>query len=155
MQRDAAVPRRGLGDATVQALQHHARRNSVPLLQAARLLAETEELKAKPRAALRDQEDIFFSDSFLFEKRIERGTNVFVFLLFLRWGKRFRAWRRGKKAGVRGAGSAPGRARQRPRHGVGIRGTVDILIGLKRLAEKAAVDATLRCANTIFAEEVR
>jgi DNA helicase-2/ATP-dependent DNA helicase PcrA len=48
------VPRRGLGDATVQALQHHARRKSVPLLQAARLLAETEELKAKPRAALRD-----------------------------------------------------------------------------------------------------
>jgi DNA helicase-2/ATP-dependent DNA helicase PcrA len=48
------VPRRGLGDATVQALQHHARRQSVPLLQAARLLSETEELKAKPRAMLRD-----------------------------------------------------------------------------------------------------
>ena len=29
---------------------HHARRQDVPLLQAARLLAETEELKAKPRA---------------------------------------------------------------------------------------------------------
>jgi DNA helicase-2/ATP-dependent DNA helicase PcrA len=48
------VPRRGLGDATVQSLQHHARRKGVPLLQAARLLAETEELKARPRAALRD-----------------------------------------------------------------------------------------------------
>jgi DNA helicase-2/ATP-dependent DNA helicase PcrA len=48
------VPRRGLGDATLQSLQHHARRKDVPLLQAARLLAETEELKAKPRGALRD-----------------------------------------------------------------------------------------------------
>ncbi|MGZ8396087.1 MAG: ATP-dependent helicase, partial [Rhodoplanes sp.] len=48
------VPRRGLGDATLQSLQHHARRKGVPLLQAARLLTETEELKAKPRGALRD-----------------------------------------------------------------------------------------------------
>ena len=48
------TPRRGLGDATLQSLQHHARRQSVPLLQAARQLAETEELKAKPRGALRD-----------------------------------------------------------------------------------------------------
>src|SRR5688572_13799321 len=48
------VPRRGLGDATLQSLQHHARRKAVPLLQAARLLTETEELKAKPRGALRD-----------------------------------------------------------------------------------------------------
>ena len=37
------TPQRGLGDATLQALQHHARRQSVPLLQAARLLTETEE----------------------------------------------------------------------------------------------------------------
>ena len=48
------TPRRGLGDATLQALQVHARRAGVPLLQAARSLAETEELKARPRAAVRD-----------------------------------------------------------------------------------------------------
>jgi DNA helicase II / ATP-dependent DNA helicase PcrA len=48
------TPRRGLGDATLQQLQLHARRANVPLLQAARALGETEELKAKPRAALRD-----------------------------------------------------------------------------------------------------
>jgi DNA helicase-2/ATP-dependent DNA helicase PcrA len=48
------TPRRGLGDATLQSLQLHARRAGVPLLQAARSLAETEELKAKPRAAVRD-----------------------------------------------------------------------------------------------------
>jgi DNA helicase-2/ATP-dependent DNA helicase PcrA len=48
------TPRRGLGDATLQALQLQARRQSVPLLQAARLISETEELKAKPRSALRD-----------------------------------------------------------------------------------------------------
>src|SRR2546421_2239911 len=53
-ERIVNVPRRGLGDATLQALQHYARRKDVPVLQAARLLAETEELKAKPRNALRD-----------------------------------------------------------------------------------------------------
>jgi DNA helicase-2/ATP-dependent DNA helicase PcrA len=53
------TPRRGLGDATLQSLQHHARRQNVPLLQAARLLAETEELKAKPRGALRDLVESF------------------------------------------------------------------------------------------------
>ncbi|MEA2878259.1 MAG: ATP-dependent helicase UvrD/PcrA [Hyphomicrobiales bacterium] len=53
------TPRRGLGDATLQALQHHARRQNVPLLQAARLLAETEELKAKPRGAIRDLVEAF------------------------------------------------------------------------------------------------
>jgi ATP-dependent DNA helicase UvrD/PcrA len=53
-ERIVNVPRRGLGDATLQALQLHARRENVPLLQAARTLVETEELKAKPRGALRD-----------------------------------------------------------------------------------------------------
>src|SRR5215212_7257239 len=53
------TPRRGLGDATLQSLQHHARRQNVPLLQAARLLAETEELKAKPRGAVRDLVESF------------------------------------------------------------------------------------------------
>ncbi len=53
------TPRRGLGDATLQALQHHARRQNVPLLQAARLLSETEELKAKPRGAIRDLVEAF------------------------------------------------------------------------------------------------
>jgi DNA helicase II / ATP-dependent DNA helicase PcrA len=48
------TPRRGLGDATLQALQHQARRQGVPLLQAARLLSETEDMKAKPRGSLRD-----------------------------------------------------------------------------------------------------
>ncbi|MBV8839490.1 MAG: UvrD-helicase domain-containing protein, partial [Alphaproteobacteria bacterium] len=48
------TPRRGLGDATLQQLQLHGRRAGVPLLQAARMLTETEELKARPRGALRD-----------------------------------------------------------------------------------------------------
>ncbi len=48
------VPKRGLGDATLQALQLHARRQNVPLLQAARAVAESEELKPKPRASLRE-----------------------------------------------------------------------------------------------------
>jgi len=48
------TPRRGLGDATLQQLQLHARRADLPLLEAARALTQTEELKAKPRGALRD-----------------------------------------------------------------------------------------------------
>src|SRR5207245_3354907 len=48
------VPRRGLGDATVQLLRDHARRARVPLTAAAQAVIETDELKPKPRAALRD-----------------------------------------------------------------------------------------------------
>src|SRR5437763_2442804 len=48
------TPRRGLGDATLQQLQLHARRAHLPLFDAARALAQTEELKPKPRGTVRD-----------------------------------------------------------------------------------------------------
>src|SRR3712207_2017937 len=48
------VPKRGLGDATLQCLHSHARRAKIPLMQAARFIVETEELKPKARSALRD-----------------------------------------------------------------------------------------------------
>jgi len=48
------VPRRGLGDATLQVLHDYARASRVPLIEAARVLTETEEIKAKPRTTLRD-----------------------------------------------------------------------------------------------------
>ena len=48
------MPKRGLGDATVQLLHDHARARGVPLMQAARAIVETDELKPKPRQALRD-----------------------------------------------------------------------------------------------------
>ena len=47
------VPRRGLGDATVQILHDHARKRRVPLTEAARAVIETDELNPKPRGALR------------------------------------------------------------------------------------------------------
>jgi DNA helicase-2/ATP-dependent DNA helicase PcrA len=53
------TPRRGLGDATLQSLQQHARRRNIPLLEAARLISETEEMKPKPRGALRDVVTMF------------------------------------------------------------------------------------------------
>src|SRR5262249_23869783 len=53
-ERIVNVPRRGLGDATVQLLHDHARARRVPLMEAARLVSETEELRPKPRTALRD-----------------------------------------------------------------------------------------------------
>ncbi len=53
-ERIVNVPKRGLGDATLQQLHEYARRTGVPLLEAARALSSTEELKPKPRGALRE-----------------------------------------------------------------------------------------------------
>jgi DNA helicase II / ATP-dependent DNA helicase PcrA len=53
------VPKRGLGDATVQLLHDHARRRRVPLTAAAQAVIETDGLKPKPRAALRDLLAVF------------------------------------------------------------------------------------------------
>ncbi|MGV3634475.1 MAG: ATP-dependent helicase, partial [Pseudorhodoplanes sp.] len=53
-ERIVNVPRRGLGDATVKQLHDHARMSRVPLTDAARAIVETDELKPKPRGALRD-----------------------------------------------------------------------------------------------------
>src|SRR6516162_4216619 len=52
-ERIVNVPKRGLGDATVQLLHDHARKRRVPMLQAARAIVATDELKPKPRGALR------------------------------------------------------------------------------------------------------
>jgi DNA helicase-2/ATP-dependent DNA helicase PcrA len=52
-ERIVNVPRRGLGDATIQFLHEHARRRRVPLFEAARAIAATDDLKPKPRTSLR------------------------------------------------------------------------------------------------------
>ncbi len=52
-ERIVNTPKRGLGDATLQLLHEYGRRERVPLMQAARFLVETEELKPKPRGALK------------------------------------------------------------------------------------------------------
>ncbi len=48
------VPKRGLGDATLQVLHDYARKERIPLMEAARVLTETEELMARVRGTLRD-----------------------------------------------------------------------------------------------------
>ncbi|MDO9413650.1 MAG: 3'-5' exonuclease, partial [Pseudolabrys sp.] len=53
-ERIVNVPKRGLGDATVQMLHDYARKTRVPLTEAARILSSTDEMKPKPRGALRD-----------------------------------------------------------------------------------------------------
>ena len=53
-ERIVNVPKRGLGDATVQMLHDHARKRRIPLFEAARAVVETDELKPKPRGALRE-----------------------------------------------------------------------------------------------------
>ena len=51
-ERIVNVPKRGLGDATIQQVHAYARAKGVPLLQATAEIVETEELKPKPRSAL-------------------------------------------------------------------------------------------------------
>jgi DNA helicase-2/ATP-dependent DNA helicase PcrA len=48
------VPKRGLGEATLSLLHAYARRAEAPLIRAAKVLVETEELKARPRQILRE-----------------------------------------------------------------------------------------------------
>ena len=51
-ERIVNVPKRGLGDATVQLLHDHARKRRIPLFEAARAVVETDELKPKARGSL-------------------------------------------------------------------------------------------------------
>src|SRR5712691_3337540 len=53
-ERIVNVPRRGIGEATVQILHEHARKRRVPLTAAAAAVIEADELKPKARNALRD-----------------------------------------------------------------------------------------------------
>jgi DNA helicase-2/ATP-dependent DNA helicase PcrA len=53
-ERIVNVPKRGLGDATVKQLHDIARARNLPLLEATRAIVATDELKPKPRQALRD-----------------------------------------------------------------------------------------------------
>jgi ATP-dependent DNA helicase UvrD/PcrA len=53
-ERIVNVPKRGLGDATIKLLHDHARARREPLMAAARAVVATDELKPKPRQALRD-----------------------------------------------------------------------------------------------------
>jgi DNA helicase-2/ATP-dependent DNA helicase PcrA len=52
-ERIVNVPKRGLGEATIRQIHDTARALRIPMLQAAATLAESDELKPKPRAALR------------------------------------------------------------------------------------------------------
>jgi DNA helicase-2/ATP-dependent DNA helicase PcrA len=53
-ERIVNVPKRGLGDATVQMLHDYAREQRIPLTEAAATLSATDEMKPKPRLALRE-----------------------------------------------------------------------------------------------------
>jgi DNA helicase-2/ATP-dependent DNA helicase PcrA len=52
-ERIVNVPKRGLGDAAVQMLHDYARKQRIPLTEAAAAIAATDEMKPKPRTALR------------------------------------------------------------------------------------------------------
>jgi DNA helicase-2/ATP-dependent DNA helicase PcrA len=53
-ERIVNVPKRGLGDATVQMLHDIARKRRIPLSEAARQVVDTDEMKPKARSSLRD-----------------------------------------------------------------------------------------------------
>jgi DNA helicase-2/ATP-dependent DNA helicase PcrA len=46
------TPRRGIGNSTLQILHQYARSAEIPLLQAARILSETDEIRGKARSAI-------------------------------------------------------------------------------------------------------
>jgi DNA helicase-2/ATP-dependent DNA helicase PcrA len=54
LERIINVPKRGLGDATVKLLHDYARKRRVSMIDATRAVIATDELKPKPRGALRD-----------------------------------------------------------------------------------------------------
>ena len=58
-ERIVNVPKRGLGDATVQMLHDHARKRRIPLFEAARAVVETDELKPKARGSLARSDPAF------------------------------------------------------------------------------------------------
>ncbi|MBM3485276.1 MAG: DNA helicase II [Alphaproteobacteria bacterium] len=58
-ERIVNVPRRGIGEATMQAIHRLARARSRPLVEAARALVDTDEIKPQARAALRRLLDAF------------------------------------------------------------------------------------------------
>ncbi|QPC92275.1 ATP-dependent helicase [Mesorhizobium sp. INR15] len=53
-ERIVNVPKRGLGEATIRQIHDTARALRIPMLEAAAKLAESDEMKPKPRAALRE-----------------------------------------------------------------------------------------------------
>ncbi|TPJ48518.1 UvrD-helicase domain-containing protein [Mesorhizobium sp. B2-7-1] len=53
-ERIVNTPKRGLGEATIRQIHDTARAMRIPMLEAAATLAESDELKPKPRAALRE-----------------------------------------------------------------------------------------------------
>ena len=53
-ERIVNTPKRGLGDATIELVHQYARKAHIPMLEAVNRLVETDELKPKPRGALRD-----------------------------------------------------------------------------------------------------
>lgn len=59
LERIINVPKRGLGEAAIRLLHDTARARKTTLLQASRDLAGTEEMKPKPRAALRNLVECF------------------------------------------------------------------------------------------------
>ena len=58
-ERIVNVPKRGLGEQSVQTIFQHARAEQISLYDAARQIAETEDLKPAPRKALRSLSDSF------------------------------------------------------------------------------------------------
>ncbi|MBR1215961.1 UvrD-helicase domain-containing protein [Bradyrhizobium sp. JYMT SZCCT0180] len=73
-ERIVNVPKRGLGDATVQMLHDHARKRRIPLFEAARAVVETDELKPKARGSLRDL--ILHFDRWRAQREVTRHTEL-------------------------------------------------------------------------------
>ncbi len=97
-ERIVNVPKRGLGDATLQQLHMQARATGSSLLIASRMLVETEELKPKVRSALRELTDGFARWS----ARLEHATAAEVAEMVLEESGYTDMWQKDRSADAAG-----------------------------------------------------
>jgi DNA helicase-2/ATP-dependent DNA helicase PcrA len=98
-ERIVNVPKRGLGEATISQIHATARALGVPMLEAAGNLAESDELKPKPRAALREVAANFAR----WQERLEKTPHTELAEMILEESGYTEMWKNDKSA------EAPGR----------------------------------------------
>jgi DNA helicase-2/ATP-dependent DNA helicase PcrA len=98
-ERIVNVPKRGLGEATIAQVHATARALGVPMLEAAGKLAESDELKPKPRAALRE----VFANFTRWQERLETTPHTELAEIILDESGYTEMWKNDRSA------EAPGR----------------------------------------------
>lgn len=93
-ERIVNTPKRGLGDVTLKSLHEHARARTIPIVQAAREIIETDELKPRARAALKG----IIDDIFRWRSLIETTPHTELAEMILEESGYTDMWQRDKTA---------------------------------------------------------